>query len=90
MNLNDRLDALTAKGTIAGWKPGGGPNYGLNPAPLPTLIFPANGGGASTYYNDLDLGVAVQALETFGAIHHVGDSASEDCPTCFRYHPGPR
>jgi hypothetical protein len=71
-HLRQRLAALKANGTIAGWQEGGGPNAGLSPAPLPALVFPSNGGGASTYYNAADLAVAVTTLEKFGPLQLTG------------------
>jgi hypothetical protein len=64
--LVQRLDALKEAGTIAGYQRGGGPNYGLSRAPLPWLIFPVDGSGATTYYNSVDLGEAINVLQTFG------------------------
>ena len=66
--LAARLDALQAAGTIAGWQDAGGPNAGLSQAPLPALIFPANGGGALTFYGPATLRAAIIALETFGPL----------------------
>lgn len=66
------LDRLKRDRVIAGWQRGGGPNYGLSAAPLPWLIFPANEGPATTYYNQRDLRAAVSALQQFGPMQLSG------------------
>jgi hypothetical protein len=70
--LIERLDALKAAGTIAGWQRGGGPNYGLSRMPLPWLIFPAHEGPATTYYSANELEAAVASLEQFGPMQLSG------------------
>jgi hypothetical protein len=66
--LAARLDALKDQGVIAGWQDAGGPNAGLSKAPLPALIFPANGNGALTFWGPATLRAAIIALETFGPL----------------------
>lgn len=85
--LAERLNALKDNGVIAGWQDAGGPNSGLSDDPLPALIFPISEDGASTYYNEVDLRMAICALETFGPLSKPGASCGRDCETCFRYHP---
>ena len=66
--LARRLDALKRDGIIAGWQDAGGPNYGLSSRPLPALIFPAAETGASTFYDETDLRIAIDVLEKFGPL----------------------
>lgn len=70
--LVKRLDALKKAGVIAGYQRGGGDNYGNGKEPLPWLIFPANGGSATSYYNSFDLGEAIHMLEQFGPLQLTG------------------
>ena len=68
--LRGRLDALRASGAIAGWQDfggRGGHSAGLS-RHLPALIFPADEGGATTYYSEADLATAASVLERFGAV----------------------
>lgn len=66
--LAARLEALKLKGVIAGWKDGGGPNYGRGERPLPAIIFPATEGPATTYYSLTSIANAIRALELFGPL----------------------
>lgn len=71
--LSERLDALKAKGVIAGYE-APHPNRGLSGGLLPWVVMHIDGGPSSLYYSDNDLSHAIQAMRLFGPPHGLSPS----------------